>query len=323
MAKEFKTAEELIVILESKGLSFSQRQKAKRLLTENNYYCVTAYKTLFYKNGERTYRPNVDFEHLYAMYSFDKALKTAILKHLLFIEQKIKTAISNQISSQYGIRESDYLKRENYDQRSPFLDSNLRKIRRQSTVFGAKNGAVKHYKDTHGFVPFWVLSKCLTMGVIRDFFSILKPNDQDVIVRSLLEKEIAHKPVRQAKAMISFFADIRNMCAHDEKLSGYVHKRIRISPLPEHDALQCKKNAGGVFVQGCADLLALIISIKYFVNKTMYNEFIQDISSCINKCYKSIKDCVTKAEFLDYIGLSENYEELRKIPIGKLKDSSV
>ena len=305
--KEYKSVDELITILENKGLTFSQKQRAKRLLTENNYYCVTAYKKLFYEKGKSEFKKGVDFENLFEVYSFDKSFKTVVLKHLLFIEQKIKTAISNQISLKYGIKETSYLKKENYDQTSPYLEDNLNKIKEQYHKFGPKKTAVNHYKDEHGFVPFWVLSKCLTMGVIRDYLTILKPSDQLIIINNLIENKIEKKPAKRAKAMVALFADIRNMCAHDEKLIGYVHERIAISDAPELDKLGLKNTA-----RGRSDILALIISVKYFVNRTMYNEFIQDITSSINKCYKRISNCITKAEFLEYIGLPENYEDLRK-----------
>ncbi len=311
--KEYKTTDELISILESKGMLFSQKSRAKRLLNENNYYCITGYKKLFYKPNKSEFKENVDFEDLYAVYVFDKKFKTTVLKHLLLIEQKIKTAISNQISLKYGIDEKKYLRRINYDLTSEHLDENLKKIKEQAKVFGNKNVSVRHYKDKHGFIPFWVLSKCLTMGVIRDLFYIMKPNDQNVIVDSLLEKEFERKPVKKAKIMIALFADMRNMCAHDEKLIGYVHERITIPVLPEHSVVECKKNSAGDIIQGRSDILALFISMKYFVNKTMFNDFIQNISSCINSCYKKISHCISKNEFLDYIGLPENYEDLKRI----------
>lgn len=310
-AKEFKTTDELIAILESKGMSFSQKSRAKRLLNENNYYCITAYKKLFYKTDIREFKEGVDFEDLYAVYTFDKLFKTTILRHLLLIEQKIKTAISNQISDKYGIDNKKYLRKGNFDSTSPFLADNLNKLRHQVRVFGNKNVAVKHYKSKHGFIPFWVLSKCLTMGVIRDLLYIMKPSDQSIIIDSLLEKHLDKKPVKKAKIMIALFADIRNMCAHDEMLISYVHERITIPELPEHSAVKCRRK-DGVLVQGRSDILALIISIKYFVNRTMYNELIQNISSCINNCYRKISHCISKADFLEFIGLPEDYEELKR-----------
>ena len=311
--KEYKTTDELITIMEEKGLLFSQKQRAKRILNENNYYCVTAYKNLFYKDKKREFKNNVDFEDLYSVYLFDKQLKSIILKHLLFIEQKIKTAISNQISEKYGIDQKKYLKKDNFDQTSEYLDRNLRKIKEQARKYGKKNVAVRHYREKHGFIPFWVLSKCLTMGVIRDFFTILRPSDQSIIVNKVLEKNIDNKPVKKVKSMIALFADIRNMCAHDEMLLSYVHERITISHLSEHDLIKCKKNKKGEIIQGKSDLLALLICVKYFVNRTMYNDFIQNISSSINKCYKKIGHIISKEDLLNYIGLSEDFEVLKQL----------
>ena len=52
--------------------------------------------------------------------------------------------------------------------------------------------------------------------------------------------------------------------------------------------------------------------IKYLVNVTMYNEFILEITSLINKYYKRVKDVLSVEEFLNYIGLPKDYEELRR-----------
>jgi len=311
MNKEYKTVEELMNILSSKGMNFSQPIRSKRLLMHSNYYCLTAFKHLLYKTNTSTYKDGVDFEHLYNVYLFDKALKTTILKHLLYIEQKIKSCISDQISYKYGYKDNSYLAKKNYDQSNHYLDSTLKKIRNQRTIYGDKNESVKHYKEKYGYVPFWVLSKCLTIGVIRDYFQILKPSDQDYIVKKLLEKQIPIKPVKIFKVMLAMIADFRNMCAHDEALLNYKHNRLTLPPLQEHSILNITYNGSGIYNHGSKDILAIFITIKYLVNATMYNEFIQDVSSIINKYYKRLSNVVSKDDFLDYIGLANNYDVLR------------
>lgn len=311
--KEFKTIDELLVVLADKGLIISKPQRAKRLLKENSYYSLTAHKKLFYKSNERIYKIGTNFEDLFEVYMFDKNFKTIILKHLLFIEQKIKTAMCNLISSKYGINERNYLAKENFDLKNDYVEENLKKVKEQLKKFGSKNDAVMHYKNTYGHIPFWALSKCLTMGVIRDLFQIMKPADQNLIINELLERNFEQKPARKTKIMIALFADIRNMCAHDELLLGYVHRRIDIGELTEHQKIMCVRSKNGDLLQGRGDVLALLISIKYFVNRTMYNELIQELSSAINKCYKKISHSITKKEFLNYIGLPEDYEKLKVI----------
>lgn len=309
--KVYKDVNEQINILSSKGMSFSQPIRAKRLLIQNNYYSVTGFKRLFYKHGTREYIEGTDFEHLFSVYVFDKKLKMVILRQLLFIEQKIKSAMSIVISENYGITEKEYLKKENFDVTNSNLDEALKKVKEQMHKFGNKNPCVAHYKSTHKFVPFWVLSKCLTMGVIRDLFNVMKSEDQNKVANLVLEKLIIKKPVRTLKTMIALIADIRNMCAHDEMLLSYKHNRINIAPLPEHEYLELKKLENGDFIQGRKDILALLISIKYLLNKTLFKNFIRNISKMIEKTYETISGLVSKEDFLDFIGLCRNYKKLK------------
>lgn len=232
------------------------------------------------------------------------------MRQLLFIEQKIKSAISIVLSESYGIRERNYLKRENFDVTNPNLDETLKKIKKQKRAYGSKNRCVSHYKNTYGYVPFWVLSKCLTMGVIRDLFNVMKSNDQDKVAKLILERNIPKKPVKTLKVMIALIADIRNMCAHDEVLLNYKHDRLTLPPLYEHEYLECSKNKNGAIIQGRCDLLALLITIRYLINRTLYSNLITKISAMSKKTYSKISHLVTRKEFLDYIGLCDKYDRL-------------
>ena len=310
--KDYKTAEELIQILSDRGMSFSQPIRAKKLIIQNNYYSVTAFKRLFYKPGTRQYIDNTDFENLFSVYVFDKKLKTTILRQLLFVEQKIKSAMSIVLSEKYGIKETKYLNKCNFDSTNPNVDDTLKKIKKQIKMFGSKNPCVSHYKKTHGFVPFWVLSKCLTMGVIRDLFNIMKPDDQSRVSNLILERKIEKKPVRALKTMIALMADIRNMCAHDEVLLNYKHNRITLPPLFEHSYLNLKQLTNGEYIQGRKDLLALLIAIRYLLNRTLYKHLIDRISYMSKKTYDGIKHLISRETFLDYIGLCDGYEKLGK-----------
>ncbi len=312
MNKEFKTTDELIQILKNKNMNFSQPIRAKRLLEENNFYVLSAYRHVLY-NENNTYKENVDFEHLICISEFDKKFKTTILKHLLAIEQKIKTSISDQISSKYGIKQNDYLNIINYDQTNPRLNDTINNVKNQIRIYGSKNKAVRHYEKKYNYTPFWVVSKCLTMGCIRDYYNILKPDDQDIIALKVFTKHITKKRVNKLKNIIALLTDIRNMCAHDEILLGFVHNRIDVGFFNEHSFLNIKRNSQNEPIQGRKDILALFISIKYLVNKTMFNEFMQEITSCINRFTRQLSNVTTTNELLNYIGLPSNYEVLKTL----------
>ena len=74
------------------------------------------------------------FEELYSLFLFDRQFRNIIFKHLLIIENNIKSIISYQLSKKYGIKEKDYLNPVNYDRssdKSRQVNDLLKKIKRQ------------------------------------------------------------------------------------------------------------------------------------------------------------------------------------------------
>ena len=282
--KEYKTPEEIIEILIGRGMTFSQPTVAKKTLNEINYFTLKGYQSLLLKNdGTNKFKENCDFKELIELYSFDKKLKALLLEYLLDIEQKIKTAMSNVISSKYGIKDRVYLKKENYDESVPYLNETIKAIKEQRKTYGNKNSAVKHYKQKYGYVPFYVLSKCLTFGAVKKLFCVMKQSDQNSICNQILFRNIKNKRISKTKYIIALIADVRNMCAHDEIMFNYSHRSIDIGKFPEHDTFILKVNEKGNVIQGRKDLFAILLCMKYLMNRTEYNKMIQRLESLITK----------------------------------------
>ena len=95
--KEYKTNEDLIRYLSSKGVTISDKADALQKIERYTYYSiVNTYKSIFKdKNGK--YIDNVTFDEIYALFEFDKELKNIILKYCLEIETVIKSIMANQI----------------------------------------------------------------------------------------------------------------------------------------------------------------------------------------------------------------------------------
>ena len=100
--KEYRTNEELIDYLSSKGVIVVDKEDAMKKIERYTYYSiVNTYKSIFKKkNGN--YIDNVTFDEIYALFEFDKNLKSIILKYCLEIETVIKSVMANQISKVYG-----------------------------------------------------------------------------------------------------------------------------------------------------------------------------------------------------------------------------
>ena len=112
--KQYKTNEELLNYLETKGVTINRRKLALKRLEKYTYYSIiNSYKYNF-KDSNNNYLPNVTFEEIFALYEFDKNIKLIMLKYALEIETIIKSLISNHLASIYGI--DDYLDVNNLDE---------------------------------------------------------------------------------------------------------------------------------------------------------------------------------------------------------------
>jgi abortive infection bacteriophage resistance protein len=305
----YKSPSELVVLLKERNLKFRDEKKAKTILQENSYFSLIPYKDLFLANSIGTYKENVDFLDIYRFYVFDKDFKTHLLRELLEIESKIKSAIAEVISFRYGTAEKDYLNPSNFDQRSPYVAQTILKIKKQKALYGKKSERLRYYQRKHyGRCPFWVLSHVITIGALRDFYLILKPNDSDAVARTVFSRPIKH-PSRRLGTIIAFLADVRNMCAHDEPMVGFVHKRLDIGPFPEHEKLHILKTKEGNPLGGRKDVLAVLLSIKYLVSKADFHKFMCIIVSDVNGLCKDLSNC-SKKDILSAIGLCDNYQSL-------------
>ena len=113
MHKHYMTIDEQVNFLKNeKKLKFKSEKLAKRVLQEVGYYkLINAYKIPFIINNQ--YLDNVYFEDIYNLYKFDIELKTIVFEAATNIEINFKSLLSEVISSQYGIKEKIYLKKEN------------------------------------------------------------------------------------------------------------------------------------------------------------------------------------------------------------------
>ena len=176
--KEYKTSEELIDYLLSKGVIVTNKEDAIEKIERYTYYSiVNTYKSIF-KRRNGNYIKNVTFDEIYAMFQFDKNLKNIILKYCLEIETVIKSVMTNQIARVYGIK--DYLKTSNWDNgiKDDIKEKLITKINNEIEKDYNTHTAITHYMNSYGFIPPFVLVKILTFGVISSYYGLLRQSDR-------------------------------------------------------------------------------------------------------------------------------------------------
>ena len=90
-AKIFKTIDEQIEILRSKGMVFEDYDKAREILMRENYFFLNGYRSPFLMNGTKRFIEGTTFEELYSLFTFDRFFRNIIFKNVLIVENNYKS----------------------------------------------------------------------------------------------------------------------------------------------------------------------------------------------------------------------------------------
>ena len=168
--KEFKNLDEQIAILRNKGLTIENEKYAREVLFRENYFFLNGYRHLFIKSeSNKTYIEGVTFEELYSLFLFDRSFRNILFKHILIIENNLKSIISYQLSIKYGYKEKEYLSPKNFTnnpEKSRQVNDIIHKMKRQIKNNAMQHSATMHYVTNYGYIPLWVLVKVLSFGII-------------------------------------------------------------------------------------------------------------------------------------------------------------
>ena len=305
MDKKFKTLQEQVDILESKGLLIEDRDECIDILLRENYFFINGYRHLLMKSPQdRNFVVGSTFRELYSIFLFDRYLRNIIFKNLLIVENNMKSIISYQLSKKYGYREKDYLNAKNFTNdpdKSRRVKDLINKMKRQIRVNGQQHTATMHYITNYGYIPLWVLVKLLSFWVISDLFTVLKPEDK-VGIADIYDVEVS-----QLEDFLPILANYRNLCAHEDIL--YDHRTDKsIDNNIYHEKLGILQ-MDDEYIYGKNDIFAVIIILKYLLTDAEFRLMMREIDYEIGKLSGVIKS-IPLAKILDRIGFPENYMEL-------------
>lgn len=221
MRKVYRSNEELITILRSKGVIVKNKKRTIKYIEKYTYYStINTYKNIFKKNNK--YVDGVEVEEIFALFEFDKYLREIVLKYSLEIELVIKSLLANLVARKYGVK--DYLRVENLDETaSKDKRENLcEKIKETIKDNYKKHEAITHCIDKYKFIPPFVLVKVLTMGTIKKYYSLLSQCDRQEISKKF---NISDKLLEQILHNITL---VRNICCHLDLLYSR-HTRFFVS----------------------------------------------------------------------------------------------
>lgn len=310
MVKTFKTLDEQISILKSKGLVIDDIDFAKDILLHENYFFISGYRHLFLKSfKDRMFLPGTNFRELYALFNFDRQIRNIIFKNLLIIENNAKSIFSYVLSMKYGIKEKNYLNPANFNRsqdKVKQVNDLLKKMKRQIRVNGVQHTATEHYISNYGYVPLWILVKVLSFGIVSELFTILKPEDQKEIA------EIYGVSVDQLLVYLPILANFRNLCAHEDII--YEHKTHKIIENTKYHELLNIPKQDGEYIYGKDDLFALVIILKFMLREEDFTLLINELSYEVNILEGKLKT-ISVNKVLDVAGFPKNFMDIARIDV--------
>lgn len=306
--KVFKTLDEQIEILRSKGLVIRDIDKAKSILFRENYFFISGYRHLFMRSyKDIKFIEGTTFEELYAIFLFDRKLRNIMFKYILIIENNIKSIISYQLSKKYGYKEKDYLNPKNFNQdhmKARQLKDILAKMKRQVRVNGRQHTATRHYLTNYGYIPMWVSVKVLSFGIVSELYSILKEDDQIII------SEFYNLDIESLSIYLSLLSNYRNLCAHEDIL--YDHRTQRLIPDNKYHYQLDIEMTDDQYNYGKNDLFALLIIMTQMLECNEFKELINEISYEVDILDSKV-EVVPLNAILNKIGFPDNWKDITTI----------
>ena len=306
--KIFKSIDEQIEILKSKGLVINDLDKTKDILFRENYFFISGYRHMFMRgNKEKGFIEGTTFEELYAVFVFDRKIRNIMFKYILVIENNIKSIISYQLSKKYGFKDKDYLNPKNFTQdalRVRQVYDVLNKMKRQIRVNGKQHTATLHYISNYGYIPMWILVKVLSFGLISELYGILKTEDQVTV------SEFYDLNTETLGIYLALLSNFRNLCAHEDIV--YEHRTQKTIPDTKYHRLLDIPMMNDEYIYGKNDMFSVVIMLKQVLNKNDFTDFVNEVNFELSLLDGRV-NVIPQSKILDRMGFPSNWEDITDI----------
>ena len=177
--KNFKTIDEQIEILKSRGLTINDEAEAKDFLLRNNYYRISGYSLTLRKND--LFFKSATFQDIEDIYNFDHEFRHVILHYIEIIEVEMKSFYAYEHTKTYG--PFGYLESGNFTNMARHKEI-IDKINQQKKQRLTHEAYLKHFiNDLHQEIPLWAYVDLMTISDISFLYAISKQPVKKMIAR--------------------------------------------------------------------------------------------------------------------------------------------
>ena len=252
--KSYTNPHDLVALLQSRGLTVSDPNKAERYLEYIGYYRLSAYMypLLQMPKELHQYKQGASFGQVMTLYRFDKKLRLFIFNEIEKIEVAVRSTIVNTGSELTG-NPFWMTDRANFSDRGKFVHT-MSLI--DAEINRSREDFIVHFKQTYSeaYPPAWILAEVLPFGVMTNIYNNIK------VPR--IKKSIAQKfglQVAPFESWLTIVTLTRNSCCHHARVWN---KQNTIRPM-------LPNRMSGAWLTLPTDSLRIYFNlciIKYFLN---------------------------------------------------------
>lgn len=297
--KEFKTIDEQIELLKSRGLKIENEDKLKWYLSSYNYQnFINGYNDLFMINEDRSknkYKPIASSNQIINLFNFDRWLSKNILSIIQNIERKISSSIAYVLAINLNYYNND--KSGNifkYEFNNPLIEKMFVKMdfeewnEMKSRLLDDKkiNKNEKLYKkyNSNSEIPIWSLIIKMSFG---DLILILSKVNENIFFQIMKDSKIYNwENLNSKKEIILIFKiikDLRNRICHNNVIYNIeITDRSKIKPISGILKIDLKK----------ANLLDIVKIIEKLDNDSYISENVYKQLDKYNDIHEIIKNLI-------------------------------
>lgn len=313
MKKPFLTySQQLDALEKDKGLEVTDRQEAIATLKHISYFAlINGYKTPFRNAKTGKYYEGVNFRDVSALYRFDVALSSTLLRYLLSCERHLKSLYGYHFIQLYGDREKDYLNPDNYDRSTEQRAQEVREllsIMRSLAHDEQEQAYLGHYQSKYDEVPFWIIMHALSFGQLERLYWCSKQHLLDVIC-----SEFPSLRAKNLTYVLLVLVRLRNTCAHNNPVYTFRLKTIHLPVMGIHHELGLVEADGSCRV-GVSDLYAGLIAMKLILSDREFRAMITDIDREIQALLKA-SNWLSEERLLKTMQFPQNWGDIVDAPL--------
>ena len=272
MIKPFKTIDEQIDLLISRGLIISDRDIAYDFLLRHNYYRISGY-TLTLRNHDTFYN-NVTIENVIEIYNCDHELRHLLLNHLETIEVTVKSVYSYEFAKLHDAL--GYLNNAYFSDVEKYNEI-ISKCETQRNQRRKYEDYIKHFESNNEEIPFWAYVDLMTISDISFLYSISESHLQKSIARAF-NLNFQNAGELLGKFMHSMTI-IRNLCAHGGRLFNRIFQRKPSLNKKEQNVLI--RNKDGIIDN--SHLCGFILIMRRLLKKSDFQSLIKELQALFDK----------------------------------------